>query len=163
MALLTTLLLATAAQGATAPPWTLVSNRNDIRMYVRDGIGTPLKTFRGVTCFALADEYAMVALLNDYDAYPDWLHFVDSARELSRDSEKVRRLRVTTLPPWPLADQEALLESRGSQRLEGQGGGEVVVQLHNRPEYQGRYFPFLDLNSPGRPVTATASTTLTMD
>jgi hypothetical protein len=230
VALLMTLLLATATQGATSPPWKLVSDRNDIRVYVRDSVDTPLKTFRGVTRFALADEYAMVALLNDYEAYPDWLHFVDSARELDRDNETVRRLRFTTLLPWPLADREALLECRVSQH---KGGGEVVVHLNNRPkllppdphyirfpqlngllrfrrlgdgqvevvyqltlnpggyiptwlvnillrdapyftlerlrrvvhrpEYQGRYFPFLNLNGPGRPATGTAPATLTVD
>lgn len=68
---------------AARPGWTLVSERNDIRVYMRDNRDSRLKTFRGVTRFALADEYAMVALLNDYTAYPDWLHFVDSARELT--------------------------------------------------------------------------------
>ncbi|QJX02995.1 hypothetical protein HML84_19210 [Alcanivorax sp. IO_7] len=39
-----------------------------------------LRAFRGVTRLPAGDEYALVALLEDYAAYPDWLHFVDGAR-----------------------------------------------------------------------------------
>jgi hypothetical protein len=113
--------------------WQLVSDRNGIQVYMQPGDQTPLKTFRGVTRFPLADEYAMVALLNDYYAYPDWLHFVDSARELGRSNEQVRQLHVTTLLPWPLADREAVLQTRVIQG-DGPAGKEVVVDLSNRPD-----------------------------
>lgn len=131
--LLLTLWLPPLAHGAdSANTWTLVSNRNGIQVYTREGQSGPLKTFRGVTHFRLRDEYAMVALLDDYSAYPDWLHFVDSARELGRTSPRLRELRLTTLLPWPLADREALLECRVSQEP-GPNGGRVTVQLINRP------------------------------
>ena len=54
--------------------WRLVSDRNDIQVYMRHRDDTRLKTFRGVTRFKLADQYALVAVLNDYEAYPRWLH-----------------------------------------------------------------------------------------
>jgi len=130
--LLAALLLAgrvTAQAGA----WQLVSDRNGIQVYMQHGDRTPLKTFRGVTRFPLADEYAMVALLNDYPGYPDWLHFVDSARELGRSNEQVRQLHFTTLLPWPLADREAVLQARVIQG-DGPTGKEVVVDLSNRAD-----------------------------
>ncbi|ASK33143.1 hypothetical protein CEK62_21650 (plasmid) [Alcanivorax sp. N3-2A] len=215
------MLLAGSAKAASPPGWVLISERNDIRVYVHANADSRLKTFRGVTRFKLADEYAMVALLNDYDAYPDWLHFVDSARELSRAGPRLRNMRFTTLLPWPLADREAVLESRVSQSVTDAGGSTVTVTLSNRPdrlppnqdyirfpaldgtllfvrvpgdqvevtyqltldaggyipawlvnvllrdapyftlerlrrvvhrpEYQGHYYPYLDLNGPGRP------------
>lgn len=113
--------------------WQLVSDRNGIQVYMQHGDQSPLKTFRGVTRFPLTDEYALVALLNDYPSYPDWLHFVDSARELSRTSERVRQLHFTTMLPWPLADREAVLQSRVIQSSDP-ASEEVVVDLSNRPE-----------------------------
>lgn len=127
------LLLAFQAGADPADAWQLVSNRNGIQVYMRDHDQGPLKTFRGVTHFQLRDEYSMVALLNDYDAYPDWLHFVDSARELGKHGPLVRDLRFTTLLPWPLSDREAVLESRVSQQP-GPNGGRVTVELSNRPD-----------------------------
>jgi len=113
--------------------WKLVSDRNGIQVYMQHGDRGALKTFRGVTRFPLADEYAMVALLNDYQAYPDWLHFVDGARELGRSNERVRQLHFTTLLPWPLADREAVLQSRVIQSADP-ASEEVVVDLSNRPD-----------------------------
>ena len=116
-------LLAAGRLPAQAGAWQLVSDRNGIQVYMQHGDRTPLKTFRGVTRF----------LLNDYQAYPDWLHFVDSARELGRSNEQVRQLHFTTLLPWPLADREAVLQTRVIQ-----GGDpasqEVVVDLSNQPD-----------------------------
>ena len=112
--------------------WRLISNRDGIRVYTRDNPGTPLKSFRGVTRFRLHDEYALAAVLNDYADYPDWLHFVDGARELSRHGPLDRLLRFTTLLPWPLEDREAVLKCRVRQEP-GPNGGRVVARLINRP------------------------------
>ena len=124
------LLLPATAVRADANAWRLVSNRDGIRVYTRDNPGTSLKSFRGVTQLRLRDEYALVALLNDYPDYPDWLHFVDGARELGRRGPLDRVLRFTTLLPWPLEDREGILDCRVRQ----EPGGRVVVRLTNRPD-----------------------------
>ena len=145
-------LLAAGRLPAQAGAWQLVSDRNGIQVYMQPGDRTPLKTFRGVTRLALADEYAMVALLNDYQAYPDWLHFVDNARELGRSNQQVRQLHFTTLLPWPLADREAVLQTRVIQG-DGPDGKEVVVDLSNRPDLlppDPDYVRFPHIDEPGR-------------
>lgn len=113
--------------------WRLVSDRNEIQVYMRHRDDTRLKTFRGVTRFKLTDQYALVAVLNDYEAYPRWLHFVDSADEISRESDLLRYLRFTTLLPWPLANREAVLRAdvREIRTPEEQ---RVEVLLSNAPE-----------------------------
>lgn len=123
------LLLPAAAVRADNTAWQLVSNRDGIRVYTRDNPGTSLKSFRGVTQLRLRDEYALVALLNDYPDYPDWLHFVDGARELSRRGPLERVLRFTTLLPWPLENREGILDCRVHQERNGR----VVVRLINHP------------------------------
>lgn len=122
--LLTFLLLsclhATAAED-NAAGWKLVSNRDGIQVYMRPGNETSrLKTFRGVTTVQLTDQYVLAAILNDYASYPLWLHFVDSATEIGRESPVLRYLRFTTQLPWPLSDRDAVLEAR-------------VVQTHPAP------------------------------
>jgi hypothetical protein len=114
--------------------WRLVSDRNDIQVYMRHRDDTRLKTFRGVTRFTLTDQYALVAVLNDYEAYPRWLHFVDSAEEIGRESELLRYLRFTTLLPWPLANREAVLRA-DVREIRSQDAQRVEVLLSNAPQH----------------------------
>lgn len=113
--------------------WRLVSDRNDIQVYMRHRDDSRLKTFRGVTRMTLRDQYALVAVLEDYASYPRWLHFVDGAEEFDRDSPLRRHLRFTTHLPWPLANREAVLQADVVQAPGGPEGG-VAIHLSNRPE-----------------------------
>ncbi len=131
------LLLLPVLAGAGAPPasdqgprWRLISDRDGIQVYRPRAAAT--RAFRGVTRLPDGDEYALVALLEDYAAYPEWMHFVDGARPLNPDQPGPRRLRLTTLMPWPLADRDAVVEARVRQVREA-GRQEVVVTLRNRP------------------------------
>ncbi len=113
--------------------WRLVSDRNDIQVYMRHRDDSRLKTFRGVTRMELHDEYTMVALLNDYPSYPRWLHLIDSATELSRRGPLNRTLRFTTHLPWPLTNREAVLEAFVVERIDEEEES-VMVYLENRPD-----------------------------
>lgn len=92
-----------------------------------------LKTFRGVMRMALDDEYAMLALYNDYDSYPKWLHLIDGASEIGRDNPLRRQLRFTTRLPWPLSDREALLDADMRMHITPEDE-HVVVFLNNNPD-----------------------------
>jgi hypothetical protein len=215
------------SQEALNPDWELVSDRKGIQVYMRHDDDSRLKTFRGVTRMKLEDEYAMVALLNDYDAFPKWLHFIDGAEEIKRNGPLQRYLRFTTNLPWPLKDREAVLRADvvqrlnsaedsvmihmtntpglippdddyvrfpelrgvfGARRLANQQveviyelvldpGGYIPAWLANillrdapyftlqrmrriilRPEYQNKYFDYIDLRGPGRPQDADPDT-----
>ncbi|WP_211315731.1 START domain-containing protein [Isoalcanivorax indicus] len=122
-----------AAMGDLDDSWRLVSDRNDIQVYMRHRDDSRLKTFRGVTRMTLRDQYAMVAVLEDYASYPRWLHFVDGAEEFDRQSPLLRYLRFTTHLPWPLANREAVLQADVVQAPGGPEGG-VAIHLRNRPE-----------------------------
>ena len=115
------------------PDWTLVSDRNDIQVYMKHRDESRLKTFRGITRFTLNDEYSLVALLNDYPSFPKWLHFVDSAEEFGRTSPLDRQLRFTTQLPWPLADREAVLRAKVTQTLNTEQES-VMITLINQPD-----------------------------
>lgn len=92
--------------------WKLVSDRNDIKVYMKHTDDSRLKTFKGVTRVKQSDEYSAVALLEDYDNYPAWLHLIDSATEIKRNTPLRRWVRFTTQLPWPLRDREAVVEAR---------------------------------------------------
>tara|TARA_B100000614_G_scaffold185050_2_gene165814 strand:+ start:39371 stop:40096 length:726 start_codon:yes stop_codon:yes gene_type:complete len=136
---LSLLMLLPLLAGASTPPaeveerqWRLISDHNGIQVYRPRAPAARLRAFRGVTRLPAGDEYALVALLEDYAAYPDWLHFVDGARPLERDRPGPRRLRLTTLMPWPLRNRDAVLEARVTQ-IHETSHQQVVVSLRNRP------------------------------
>ena len=113
--------------------WRLVSDRNDIRVYMRHTDDSRLKTFRGVVELELEDEYSIVALLNDYDSLPRWLHFVDGVEEFDRNGPLNRMLRFTTHLPWPLRNREAVLEAFVVERMDEEQES-VMVYFENRPD-----------------------------
>ncbi len=116
--------------GDREPLWSLISDRQQVRVFRQNDGGHDF-AIRGTTRFALRDEYALVAVLRDYAAYPQWLHFVTGVDELAPGADGARRLRFTTRLPWPLRDREALLESRlvrGPTTTD-----QVTVALSNRP------------------------------
>ena len=71
--------------------------------------------------------------MNDYAAYPKWLHFIDSAEEFDRQGPLDRSLRFTTQLPWPLADREAVLRAKVHQTLNDEEES-VMIELINRPD-----------------------------
>lgn len=96
---------------AAETDWKLITDRRDIKVYIGADPDARLKTFRGVTTMALPDEYAMLALYNDIDAFPRWLHMIDEAQLLDERSPLDRDLRFTIKLPWPLSDREVVLNS----------------------------------------------------
>lgn len=115
------------------PDWQLISDRNEIQVYMRHRDDSRLKTFRGVTRMKLPDEYAMSGLLNDYENIPKWLHFVDGATEIKRDGPLERYLRFTTHLPWPLTDREAILRADVVQTVTPDQET-VAIELSNEPD-----------------------------
>lgn len=114
------------------PEWRLVSDRNDVQVFVRHNEQSRLKTFRGVTRMKLADEYALAAVLNDYATHPKWLYMIDSSRELRRDSPLRRYMHVTTDLPWPLSDRDTVIQVDVRQRITPREES-IIVQMRNQP------------------------------
>ncbi|MGB1465006.1 MAG: START domain-containing protein [Alcanivorax nanhaiticus] len=133
LALLCVLLLSPAFADENDTDWKLVSDRNEIQVYMKHRDESRLKTFRGVTRFELKDEFALAAVLNDYGSYPKWLHFVDSAEEFDRRGPLDRSLRFTTQLPWPLADREAVLQADVQQKVTTEEES-VMIELINQPD-----------------------------
>lgn len=124
---------AIAEDGGLEEEWKLISDRNGIQVFSRHNDNSRLKTFRGVTEVSYDDEYTAIALYNDYDAYPRWLHLIDGAEELSRVGPLDRNLRMTTHLPWPVADREAVVNSRVEMEIRPELES-LTVYITNRPD-----------------------------
>lgn len=114
--------------------WTLVSDRNDIKVFMTpSNDNSRLKTFRGEMVIQLKDQYVLAGILNDYESFPRWLHFVDAAVELNRPSPLLRYLRFATQLPWPLSNRDAVLQARVMQEQKPPLS-KVTIYLDARPE-----------------------------
>lgn len=119
------------------PSWEIIADRNNIVVHKKINPVSGLAAFRGSTIIRESDPYALVALMNDFDNYPRWLHFVSKAEELEQVTPLQRYLRFQTLLPWPLKNREALLKATVTQHLpEGDENYDFVeIQLTNEPDY----------------------------
>lgn len=132
-----------------ADGWSLVSDRNDIKVYMKDSNNASrLKTFRGEMIIKVEDQYALAAILNDYDNLPKWLHLVDAATELSQPSPLLRYVRFATQLPWPLSNRDAVLQARVMQERKPPMPA-VTIYLDGRPDLipeQKGYVRFPEMN-----------------
>lgn len=121
------------AWGQSAPGgWRLLEAREGIIVFRQFHQQSRLETFRGVMRMKLADEYSMLALYNDVDAFPDWLHLIQGAEEISRNGPLDRDLRFLINLPWPVKDREAVVNARQRQ-ITREGEESVVTTLRARP------------------------------
>ena len=107
----TTLLLVLLAGVAAAAEreWTLVTDRDDIKVYRAHTDDSLIKTFRGETEVALKDFRSIAAIMDDYDFVAEWLHMVSEIRGVSRVSPYDRTVWLTTRLPWPVRDRDVVL------------------------------------------------------
>lgn len=98
---------ADAALGVDQRQWKLVSDRDDIKVYMAHNDDSRIKTFRGVMTIEMDDFYSPVAVLDDEEYLPRWLYLIREVHELRRRSAVDRDYRVVTKLPWPVADRDA--------------------------------------------------------
>lgn len=110
------MLCALALNGhASTGRWTLVTQREGVRVYMAHDDGARIKTFRGEARIALGDFSALSAQLDDYAFMASWLHMVSGITEISRDAPLQRRLHVSTRLPWPVDNRDITLDMVVSQ------------------------------------------------
>lgn len=121
----------------TEPAWELIADRNEIIVHRKLDPASGLASFRGNTVIRESDPYALVALMNDFENYPRWLHFVSKANELKQETPLLRYVRFQTLLPWPLKNREALLKATVTQHIPTAEGEHdfVEILLTNEPDY----------------------------
>ncbi len=132
----------TSASPQDSSDWSLASNLRGIQVYVCNQAHRRLKAFRAFMRMELADEYALVALANDYSRLPRWVHLIQHVEELERRGPLQRWLRFITHLPWPLHDREVVLRLDVEQ-LRDEHDDVVRARFCNVDECQARDSPYL--------------------
>ncbi len=94
--------------------WELVKEHDGISVYTRDVDGSPIKAFKAVTTVQ-STLTALVALLEDTQAGPDWLYSCLSLQQIHSDSPtKAYNYTINDLP-WPVKDRDVIIYSELEQ------------------------------------------------
>lgn len=105
------LLFSTVALAQQAGPWTLKKEKKDLKVYVRNNPASPIKELK--MKFTLkASMSAIVLLLQDVAAIPDWVYKCPEAYHLEKTStfEEVYYNKIDF--PWPLDDRDLIVRNR---------------------------------------------------
>ena len=90
--------------------WELKKDRNDVKVYVREATDSPFKELK-MSFDVEASMHAVVALLQDVEAIPDWVYKCTEAyvvKEISQDEEYYYNLVDF---PWPMSDRDFVVRS----------------------------------------------------
>ncbi len=90
--------------------WELKKDRNDVKVYVREATDSPFKELK-MSFDVEASMHAIVALLQDVEAIPDWVYKCTEAyvvKEISQDEEYYYNLVDF---PWPMSDRDFVVRS----------------------------------------------------
>lgn len=99
--------IVSAQEGA----WELKKDKNDVKVYVRETSDSPFKELK-MSYTVEADMSAIIALLQDVEAIPDWVYKCTEAyvvKEISKEEEYYYNLVDF---PWPLSDRDFVVKSK---------------------------------------------------
>lgn len=93
-----------------AGPWELKKDKKDLKVYVRDSPDSPIKQLK-MKFSVEASMSAIVLLLQDIAAIPDWVYKCPEAYHLKKinHSEEVYYNRMDF--PWPLDDRDLIVKN----------------------------------------------------
>jgi len=111
--------------------WELVKEQEGISVYTKDVEDSPLKAFRAVTTVD-STLTALVALLEDTQAGPDWLYSCLSLKRVHSDSPTQAYNYTINDLPWPVQDRDAIIYSELKQDPQTQT---VRITMKGLPHY----------------------------
>ena len=105
-----TLLFSITAFTQAAGKWELKKDKKDIKVYVRDSPDSPIKQLK-MKFTVEASMSAIVLLLQDVAAIPDWVYKCPEAYHLKKinNSEEIYYNRMDF--PWPLDDRDLIVKN----------------------------------------------------
>jgi len=97
-----------------AEDWHLKKNNKGIAVYVRKSYKSSLKELRAVTQQKTSLS-SIVALLNDWDTYPQWVYKCGKSKTLKKisDTELIHYQTITT--PWPTDNRDFVVNVKITQ------------------------------------------------
>lgn len=94
-----------------APEFKLEKEKNGVAVYTRKIEGSSLKEFKGVTTIKTS-LMSLVVLMDDTEAYTQWLHECTQAKLLNKINLKERVSYTVIHAPWPVSDRDTVTYSK---------------------------------------------------
>lgn len=85
--------------------WNFKMDKNGVKVYTKLDDGSSIKYFKGITQVnASASE--VVAMIRNYERYPEWVDAVSSARVIKRESDTTYYIHLKVKLPFPVSDRD---------------------------------------------------------
>ncbi len=111
--------------------WTLYKSENGISVYSRTSAGTDYKEIKSI--FSIKTSLnSIVALIYDWDSYPQWNYRCGESKTLKKISETELIHYQTTKTPWPAQDQDFIINIKLSQDEKTKV---ITIKSTNLPNY----------------------------
>jgi hypothetical protein len=101
-----------------------------IVVYIRSVEGSPIKEYRGETSVE-ASLSALISLIADAEAFPEWMHNVRSAKVIEDINDTERITYIAQQVRWPAVDRDLVVYSHLSIDPETL---QVTIRVDARPE-----------------------------
>jgi hypothetical protein len=88
--------------------WHLYKNENGISIYTRKADNSNIKQLKSVVTLKTSLN-SIVALLNDWDAYPEWNYKCGESRTLKTINETELIHYQTVVTPWPVEEEDFII------------------------------------------------------
>jgi len=94
--------------------WQLKKSESGISVYTRNSENSDFKELKSV-CIVKTSLSSIVALLNDWDTYPQWVYKCGKSTTLKRISDAELIHYQTVVAPWPVDSRDFVVNVRLSQ------------------------------------------------
>jgi ribosome-associated toxin RatA of RatAB toxin-antitoxin module len=132
--LLLLFLLITCGNVFAGNNWQLSKDEEGIQVHVRNTSATGVKSFKGsMTINSRLN--SIVALIEDTESYPRWLHNCKKANTLKKAGNNQVYNYIVTKMPWPVADRDAIVHSTHTQNNSTK---QVLIELASEPNLAKR-------------------------
>lgn len=91
--------------------WLLEKDSDDIQVYTRSVTDSSIREFKAITVID-APLNVILAVFNDFNAYPDWFHQTSKASLITRINQKERYSYQDIKTPFPLDDRDLIIHSQ---------------------------------------------------
>jgi START domain len=117
--------------GSAKAQWELVKDENGIKVFLRTVPGSKIKEFKGVTNINSSLD-SIVAVLDDTEACPKWVHNCKDPVKLSEISFNEGYVYQVIDFPFPVKDRDLILHSVMTQNADTK---QVTIRLVAVPDY----------------------------
>ena len=117
--------------GSAKAQWELVKDENGIKVFLRTVPGSKIKEFKGVTNINSSLD-SIVAVLDDTEACPKWVHNCKDPVKLSEISFNEGYVYQVIDFPFPVKDRDLILHSVMTQNPDTK---QVTIRLVAVPDY----------------------------